>query len=132
MILENIPTDVNMSTIIVCMVEPVTVPLGECCPSVLALMDSDAAGELALVLKAVADPVRLRLLHHIAADPDTTVCACHLPQELGITQSTLSHHLQRLVQANLVIREPRGKWAHYRLNAPAMDRLIQTLQGAVV
>jgi len=111
---------------------PATVPLGECCPLSLALMDPEAANELALVLKALADPVRLRLLHHIAADPDTTVCACHLPQELGITQSTLSHHLQRLVQANLVIRDLRGKWAHYRLNAPAMDRLIQTLQGAVV
>jgi len=132
MIIENIPTFVNMSAIMVCMVMSVKVPLGECCPAALALMNPDAASELALVLKAVADPVRLRLLHHIASDPDTTVCACHLPQELGITQSTLSHHLQRLVQAKLVIREPRGKWAHYRLNAPAMDRLIQTLQGAVV
>ena len=109
----------------------VRVPLGECCPPALALMDPDDASELSLGLKALADPVRLRLLRHIAADPETTVCACHLPQALGITQSTLSHHLQRLVQANLVIREPRGKWAHYKLNAPAMDRLIQSLQGAI-
>jgi len=108
-----------------------TVPLGECCPPSLALMDSGEAGELAKILKAVADPTRLRLLHHIAAAPDTTVCACHLPAALGITQSTLSHHLQRLVQANLVVREQRGKWAHYRLNTPVMARLIQALQGAV-
>ena len=94
-------------------------------------MDSGEAGELAKILKAVADPTRLRLLHHIAAAPDTTVCACHLPAALGITQSTLSHHLQRLVQANLVVREQRGKWAHYRLNTPVMARLIQALQGAV-
>ena len=106
-------------------------PLGECCPPSLALMDPADADELALVLKAVADPVRLRPLHHIAAAPDTTACACHLPAALGITQSTLSHHLQRLVQANLVIREQRGKWAHCRLNTPVMARLIQALQGAV-
>jgi len=94
-------------------------------------MDSGEAGELAKILKAVADPTRLRLLHHIAAAPDTTVCACHLPAALGITQSTLSHHLQRLVQANLVVREQRGKWAHYRLNTIVVARLIQALQGAV-
>jgi len=107
------------------------IPLGECCPASLALMDPADAEELADILKAVADPVRLRLLHHIAAAPDTTVCACHLPGALGITQSTLSHHLKRLTDANLVIREQRGKWAHYSLNAPVVARLISTLQGAV-
>ena len=107
------------------------VPLGECCPPALALMDLGDAEELAVVLKAVADPVRLRLLHHIAAAPDTTVCACHLPAALGITQSTLSHHLQRLVQAHLITREQRGKWAHYRLNTPVMEKLIQALRGTV-
>jgi len=106
-------------------------PLGECCPASLALMDPAEAVDLADILKAVADPVRLRLLHHIAAAPDTTVCACHLPAALGITQPTLSHHLKRLTDAQLVIREQRGKWAHYRLNAPVVERLIQALQGTV-
>jgi len=107
------------------------IPLGECCPPSLVLMDPADADELALALKAVADPVRLRLLHHIAAAPDTTVCACHLPAALGITQSTLSHHLKRLADAQLVIRDQRGKWAHYRLNTPVVTRVIQALQGAV-
>ena len=107
------------------------IPLGECCPASLTLMDAADAAELAGILKAVADPVRLRLLHHIAAAPDTTVCACHLPGALGITQSTLSHHLKRLTDAHLVIREQRGRWAHYRLNGPVVDRLIGTLRGAV-
>ncbi|MCL2489166.1 MAG: metalloregulator ArsR/SmtB family transcription factor [Propionibacteriaceae bacterium] len=106
-------------------------PLSECCPSSLVLMDPDEADELAVVLKAVADPVRLRLLHYIAAAPDTTVCACHLPAALGITQPTLSHHLKRLADARLITREQRGKWAHYRLNTPVAERLIRALQGAV-
>ena len=106
-------------------------PLGECCPSSLVLMDPGEAEELTLVLKAVADPVRLRLLHHIAAAPDTTVCACHLPAALGITQSTLSHHLKRLTDTKLIAREQRGKWAHYRLNAPVVAHLIHALEGAV-
>ena len=107
-------------------------PLGECCPSSLALMNPADADELADILKAVADPVRLRLLHHIAAAPDTTVCACHLPTALGITQSTLSHHLKRLTDAQLITREQRGKWAHYQLNTPVVTRVIQALQGAVI
>jgi len=105
-------------------------PLTECCPPSLVLLDEGTAASLSGVLKAVADPVRLRLLHHIAAAPDTTVCACHLPAALGISQPTLSHHLKRLVDVGLVTREQRGRWAHYRLNRDAMDQLIGALAGA--
>jgi len=105
-------------------------PLTSCCPPALALLDKAEAASLSIVLKAVADPVRLRLLHHIAAAPDTTVCACHLPAALGISQPTLSHHLKKLVEVGLVTREQRGRWAHYRLNRAAMDRLVGALAGA--
>jgi len=105
-------------------------PLGACCPSSLVLLGQAEAEALSTVLKAVADPVRLRLLHHIAAAPDTTVCACHLPAALGISQPTLSHHLKKLVDVGLVTREQRGRWAHYRLSRPAMDRLMRALAGA--
>ena len=109
---------------------PVSPPLTPCCPTSLALLAESEAVELATVLKAVADPVRLRLLHHIAAAPDTTVCACQLPAALGITQPTLSHHLRKLTDVGLVTREQRGRWAHYQLNRPAMDRLLGALAGA--
>jgi ArsR family transcriptional regulator len=79
------------------------------------LMPATDAESLAGVLKALADPVRLRLLRLIAESPDTTACACHLPGALGISQPTLSHHLRRLVDAGLLVREQRGRWAHYRL-----------------
>ena len=105
-------------------------PLTSCCPPCLVLLDEAEADGLSTLLKAVADPVRLRLLHHIAAAPDTTVCACHLPTALGISQPTLSHHLKKLVDVGLVERQQRGRWAHYRLNRSAMDRLVGALAGA--
>jgi len=113
------------------MTEPITgTALTPCCgPSLVLLDERDAAG-LSTMLKAVADPVRLRLLHHIASAPDTTVCACHLPGALGISQPTLSHHLKKLLDAGLITREKRGRWAHYHLNRTAMDRLIGALAGA--
>jgi len=105
-------------------------PLTSCCPPALVLLDETEAASLSTLLKAVADPVRLRLLHHIAAAPGTTVCACHLPAALGISQPTLSHHLKKLTDVGLVEREQRGRWAHYRLNRASMDRLVGALAGA--
>lgn len=69
----------------------------------------------ASVLKALADPVRLRLMHYIAAAPGGTACACTLPDALGIGQPTMSHHLARLVDAGLLTRERRGRWVHYAI-----------------
>ncbi|MCC6497891.1 MAG: metalloregulator ArsR/SmtB family transcription factor [Propionibacteriaceae bacterium] len=84
------------------------------------LMPAPDAEQLADLLKALADPVRLRLLRLVAESPDTTACACHLPTALGISQPTLSHHLKKLVDAGLLVREQRGRWAHYQLEATAL------------
>ncbi len=81
------------------------------------LMPASEADVLATLLKAMADPVRLRLVRLIAQSPDTTACACHLPTALGIAQPTLSHHLKKLVDAGLLLREQRGRWAHYQLSS---------------
>ncbi|MGV8910203.1 MAG: ArsR/SmtB family transcription factor [Propionicimonas sp.] len=88
----------------------------ECAPATSEqLMPATDAEALAGLLKALADPVRLRLLRLVAESPDTTACACHMPTALGISQPTLSHHLRKLVDAGLLVREQRGRWAHYRL-----------------
>lgn len=99
-----------------------------CCeaPSA-ALLDAERAACLADVFKALADPTRVRLLAYVAAVPGGTVCACHLPQELGISQPTLSHHLKRLVDAGVLSREQRGRWAHYTLAADALDSVREFL-----
>lgn len=93
----------------------------ECVPANLGqLMPLGAALDLAEMMKALADPVRLRLLRYVADAPDTTACACHLPEALGISQPTLSHHLKKLVEAGLLLREQRGRWVHYRIQAQAL------------
>ncbi|MDO5535174.1 MAG: metalloregulator ArsR/SmtB family transcription factor, partial [Propionibacteriaceae bacterium] len=86
-----------------------------------AVMPADRAACLADVFKALADPTRVRLLDHIAAAPGGTACACHLPDSLGISQPTLSHHLKKLTEAGLVTREQRGRWAHYTAVVGVLD-----------
>jgi ArsR family transcriptional regulator len=87
-----------------------------CCPPVTAsALDEAEAVELAAVLKALADPVRLRLVSIIASAPTGEICACELPALLDRTQPTISHHLTQLVRAGLIDREQRGKWAWFRV-----------------
>jgi ArsR family transcriptional regulator len=87
-----------------------------CCPPVMAgVLEDTTAVELAGVLKALADPVRLRLVSIIASAPSGEVCACDLPALLDRTQPTVSHHLTQLVRAGLLEREQRGKWAWFRI-----------------
>jgi ArsR family transcriptional regulator, arsenate/arsenite/antimonite-responsive transcriptional repressor len=85
-----------------------------CCDPVLeAPLDEAGAEELATAFKVLADPVRLRLLSLIANSPSGEVCGCELVEPLGRSQPTVSHHLSTLVDAGLVTREKRGKWAWY-------------------
>ena len=97
-----------------------------CCPPLLGpTLDDDAAAELATTLKALADPVRLRLLNVVARSGEC--CACDLPDVLDRTQPTVSHHLSILVKAGLLEREQRGKWAWFRLNPDRLDQLCAAL-----
>lgn len=85
----------------------------ECCPLSSAPIDTQTADQMARTLKALADPTRLRLLSHIAAQGCESVCACDLLDVVDISQPTISHHLKKLVDAGLLTRQQRGKWAHY-------------------
>jgi ArsR family transcriptional regulator, arsenate/arsenite/antimonite-responsive transcriptional repressor len=99
-------------------------PVQECAPAAhTQLMPAAEADRLVAVLKAMADPVRLRLLRLVAECPDTTACACHLPAALGISQPTLSHHLKKLVESGLLQREQRGRWVHYRLEPQVLGTI---------
>lgn len=95
---------------------------GPCCaPAGPSLLPAETAADLAAVFKALCDPTRVRVLAHVAASPEGTVCACHLTEPLGISQPTLSHHLKKLTEAGLVTREQRGRWAHYTAVPSALD-----------
>ncbi|MGH9132892.1 MAG: metalloregulator ArsR/SmtB family transcription factor [Ilumatobacteraceae bacterium] len=91
-----------------------------CCSVLDAPLDEDEAVELATVLKALADPARVRLVSMVACSPTGEVCACDLPGVLDRSQPTVSHHLSQLVKAGILEREQRGKWAWFRLRP---DRL---------
>lgn len=95
--------------------EPIPVESPCCAPVAAAPLDEAAAVELAAVLKALADPVRLRLVSIVASAPAGEVCACDLPALLDRSQPTVSHHLTQLVRAGLIDREQRGKWAWFRV-----------------
>ena len=85
------------------------------CSVVEAPLGAAEAERLADLLKALADPVRLRLVSLLATAPTGELCACELPEALDKTQPTVSHHLALLAAAGLIEREQRGKWAWFRL-----------------
>ncbi len=99
----------------------------DCCPRLHDPLDEDDAVELAALLKAVADPARLRLLSIIGSAADGWACACDLHEPLGRSQPTVSHHLTTLVKAGLLEREQRGKWAWFRLRNDRLDALRSAL-----
>lgn len=97
-----------------------------CCPPLAqAPLDEDTATELAAVFRALADPVRLRLLSLIASHRGGEVCVCELTGPFDLSGPTISHHLKALRQAGLVDCERRGTWVYYR----AVPDLIQRIGG---
>lgn len=100
-----------------------------CCKPVLAeTIDPDDADELAAGFKLLSDPIRLRLLSLIANAPDGEMCACDLPDALGRSQPTVSHHLSLLTDAGLLTRAQRGKWAWFRLERERVAILRDALE----
>jgi ArsR family transcriptional regulator len=102
-----------------------------CAPLTGEPLDVTSAEQLAGVLKAIAEPTRLRLLSLVAAHADGEACICDLTAPVGLSQPTVSHHMKVLVDAGLLTREQRGKWAYYRLVPGALDALAGLLSTAV-
>ncbi|CAB4836368.1 MAG: metalloregulator ArsR/SmtB family transcription factor [Actinobacteria bacterium] len=101
---------------------------GLCCATLrTSTLSEDDAVELASVMKALADPVRLRILAMIASAPSGELCACDLPAALERSQPTVSHHLTQLVAAGVLEREQRGKWAWFRLRPQRLAAVASIL-----
>lgn len=90
-----------------------------CCPPATSGLAANRAAGVARTFKALADPARVRLLSIIAAAPEGEACICDLTEPVGLSQPTVSHHMKLLVEAGLVTREQRGRWAHYAVAAGA-------------
>lgn len=106
-------------------------PAGEdaCCPP-LACAPLSAAGaeEMAVLFKAVADPVRLRLLSMIACHPGGESCVCDLTPAFDMTAPSVSYHLKVLREAGLITSERRGTWVYYRVMPGVMARMSAVLE----
>ena len=89
--------------------------------------DDDQAEVIARAFAALADPVRLRLLAHIAAAGGEEVCACDLGAVVDRSQPTVSHHMKILYEAGVITREKRGLWVWYRIVPERLDALRAVL-----
>ncbi len=101
---------------------------GLCCASVVEtpLTHPDATN-LAHVLAALADPVRLQLFSIVAAEGE--VCSCDLEAPLGKSQPTISHHTKLLAQAGLIVGEKRGRWVWWRIDPARLAEVRKALGG---
>lgn len=111
---------------------PITpVGIAACCsPLTGGVLEEDPAQQLARVFKALGDPTRVRLVSLIAAADGAEACICDLTDPVGLSQPTVSHHMKLLMDAGLVEREQRGKWAYFSIVPGVLDSLARALGSA--
>ena len=101
-----------------------------CCePVTREPLSAEAAERITPLVKAIADPVRLRLLSLVASHVDGEACVCDLNDAFDLSQPTISHHLKVLHEAGLLDRDKRGVWVYYRVNADALNGISAFLGG---
>ena len=95
-----------------------------CCPPLAQEpLSAEQAQQVAPLLKALADPVRLRLMSLVASHPGGEACVCDLTGAFDLSQPTISHHMKVLHEAGLVDRDKRGVWVYYRVRPQALASL---------
>jgi ArsR family transcriptional regulator, arsenate/arsenite/antimonite-responsive transcriptional repressor len=100
-----------------------------CSPLTQEPLTADAAERIAPLLKALADPVRLRLMSMIASHADGEACVCDLNDAFDLSQPTISHHLKVLHEVGLLDRSKRGVWVYYAIRADALAEVAKLLGG---
>ena len=96
----------------------------ECCsPLTREPLTSAQAEQVAPLLKALADPVRLRLMSLIASHEGGEACVCDLVDAFDLSQPTISHHLKVLHESGLISRDKRGVWVYYRARTDSLAGL---------
>ena len=94
-----------------------------CAPLAREPMTADQAEQVSGLLKAIADPVRLRLMSLILSHQGGEACVCDLNDAFDLSQPTISHHLKVLHQAGLLDRERRGTWVYYKAKPDALSAM---------
>jgi ArsR family transcriptional regulator len=99
---------------------------GSCCAPAVGIDLGLDAERVAAVAKALAEPIRVQILD-VVRRSRVPVCQCELVPLFEIPQSTLSHHVNKLVDAGLVAVERRHKWAYYSVRPDAIKELTAWL-----
>ena len=100
-----------------------------CAPAEAHAIGLDAATTVAGMLKALADPLRLRMLSAIATDPRGESCVCDLAELADVSQPTISHHLKVLKDTGLLSFQRRGTWVYYRIVPTRRAAITALLDG---
>lgn len=100
-----------------------------CSPLTQEPLDAPTAERVAHVLKALADPARLRLMSLVASHAEGEACVCDLQEAFDLSQPTISHHLKVLHEVGLLDRSKRGVWVYYRVKPAALSDLAALLGG---
>jgi len=100
-----------------------------CSPLAKEPLSPEHAARIAPLLKALADPVRLRLLSLVASHAEGEACVCDLNDAFDLSQPTISHHLKVLHEVGLLDRSKRGVWVYYSVNSAAITDLGGLIGG---
>jgi len=103
--------------------------VARCSPLAKQPLSREQADRIAPLLKALADPVRLRLLSLVASHADGEACVCDLNDAFDLSQPTISHHLKVLHEVGLLDRSKRGVWVYYSVNSAAVTDLGALIGG---
>lgn len=106
-----------------------SLPVIQCCaPLGTPHLTDDEADELERVFKALADRHRVKILNQLLSAGGEAVCVCEFEEMLGLKQSTTSYHLKQLLDAGIITRERRGKFAYFSLAHGALEHVRGLLE----
>ena len=100
-----------------------------CSPLVREPLSQEQAEAISPLIKALADPVRLRLLSLVASHANGEACVCDLNDAFDLSQPTISHHLKVLHEVGLLDRSKRGVWVYYAVRGEALASVAALLGG---
>lgn len=101
-----------------------------CSPLLHEPLTTEQAERVVPLMKALADPVRLRLMSLVASHAGQEACVCDLTDAFELSQPTISHHLKVLHDSGLLERSKRGVWVYYKVHAGALADLAALIGGA--
>lgn len=104
-----------------------------CAPLASAPLSVEDARTLAVQLKAIADPARLRILSLMLANENYEACTCDLTEAVRLSQPTVSHHMKKLTDSGIVYADRKqGPWTYYRVSPAALTGLANVISTAAV